>query len=122
MKHLLLSLTVSVMLVSCMSSDSGPTSPPPSSGGLTASPAGLRIAPGANAAVAIGGGTRPEAITLQPNGSVATASLNDTTLTIHAVAVGSTSVRVGDDSSPRKTVDISITVATSAAAMISFKR
>jgi len=122
MKHLLLSLTVSLILVSCMSSDSGPTSPPPPSGGLTATPASIRIAPGANAAVSISSGTRPEAIVLQPNGSVATASLNDTTLTIHAVAVGSTSVRIGDDSSPRKTVDISISVATSAAAMMFSKR
>ncbi|MBI1806914.1 MAG: hypothetical protein HYR76_07680 [Ignavibacteria bacterium] len=89
-----------------------------SSGGLTATPANVRMLPGQNATVSISGGTRPESIIAQPTSSIATASLNDTSVSIHGVNVGSTSVRVGDSSTPQKTVTIGITVATSAVAIL----
>src|ERR1051326_8277402 len=111
-------LLMAIIEPSCKGSDSEPTSPPAASGGLTASPPGIHIAPGASSVVSIRGGTRPESIIGSPNGSVATASLSDTVLTVQGVAVGSTSVRVGDQSTPQKTVSISITIATSAAALI----
>jgi hypothetical protein len=93
-----------------------PTIPPPN--GLSATPPSVRILPGVNAVIAISGGTRPEIITSSPNASVATASLTDTSLTVHGVGIGSTSMQVADHSSPSKTVDIAITIATSAVAII----
>lgn len=108
---------VALLIASCKSSDSGPSSPP-SGGGLTATPSSVHLMPSQNALVSLSGGTRPESITSSPNSSVATASLIDTVLTIHAVGVGSTSVTIGDHSSPQKTASVAITIATAAASMI----
>ena len=108
---------LTLSMLSCKQDTSEPTSPP-SSGGLTANPANVRILPATNTAVAISGGTRPESILSPPNSSIATASLTDTSVSIHGVNVGSTSVQVGDHSTPQKTVTIGITVATSAVAIL----
>lgn len=110
-----LALLSILALASCKQDTSEP--PPPSSG-LTANPASVRILPGQNTAVAISGGTRPESIIAQPNSSIATAALTDTSLSILGVSVGSTSVQVGDRSTPQKTVTIGITVATSSVAIL----
>ncbi len=91
--------------------------PPPQNNGLTATPGSVRLLPGGSAAVSVGGGTKPDMIVANPSAGVATASIVDTTVTIHGVAVGSTSMRVGDQSTPQKYVDIAITVATSAVAI-----
>lgn len=119
MKQILWCAIISIILGSCKGSDSAPTeTPAPSGGGLTAVPAGIRMLPGANVAVSIRGGTRPESIIGSPNGLVASATMSDTVLTVHGVGVGSTSVKVGDQSTPQKTVSISISIATSAVAIL----
>ena len=117
-RHVLLLVTFLFLLGSCKDSGTDTTPPTPPPNGLGATPPSVRILPGADAVIAISGGTRPENITVMPNASIATASLTDTSLTVHGVALGSTSVQVGDNSSPKKTVDIAITIATSAVALI----
>jgi len=84
---------------------------------LTATPTSVSIASaGGTADVAIGGGATPYSIVTQPDAGVATATLVDATLTVTAVADGSTSVVVKDNSSPAQTVTIPVTVAPAAAA------
>jgi hypothetical protein len=118
MKSILLCLLLSLLLTSCKGSGSDTVEPPPPAAGLTATPSSLHMLPGQNANVSISGGTRPESILSGPDGSVATATLSDTVVTVHGVAVGSTFVRIGDHSSPQKTANIVITIATAAASMI----
>ncbi|MCD6248848.1 MAG: hypothetical protein J7J98_00780 [candidate division Zixibacteria bacterium] len=78
---------------------------------LTATPTSVSIASaGGTADVAIGGGATPYSIVTQPDAGVATATLVDATLTVTAVADGSTSVVVKDNSSPAQTVTIPVTV------------
>jgi hypothetical protein len=91
---------------------------PPAGGGLTANPSSVRLLPNSSANVSIMGATRPISIITAPS-SVATAAINDTVLSVQAGPnIGITSVRVGDNSSPQKTVTIDITIATTAIAMI----
>ncbi len=88
------------------------------SGGLTANPPSVRLIVNTITKVSIIGSSRPDTIISPPNSSVATATLSDTVLTIHAGAsAGATSVGVGDSHSPRLTVTVDITVATSAASL-----
>lgn len=112
-------IALTLLVGSCKESttDSNPITPPPS-GDLIANPSSLRIAPAADAVSSIGAGVRPLAIVTQPTSSIATATLTDTVVAIHGVGVGSTSIKIGDHSTPQKTVVIAITVATSAAAII----
>lgn len=118
---LLGSALLALLLFSCKdsgtNSDNQQTTPPP--GGLTASPPSVRLLPGLSANVFVKGSKLPDTILVAPNATFATATLTDSVVAIHATAnVGSTSVKVGDASSPQKTVTISITVATAAAAII----
>ncbi|MCX6138203.1 MAG: hypothetical protein NTV54_11985 [Ignavibacteriales bacterium] len=57
-------------------------------------------------------GTRPFSILTAPNSAVATAVISGSTVTVLGVAAGSTSMVVKDNSSPVKTLTISITVST----------
>ena len=114
MKYALPILLLLVSL-SCSNSSTEPPSPPP---GMTANPSSVHLLPGGNQTVSIVGSTRPDVILINTNAVVATATLSDTVVNIHGVTVGSTSVRIGDGSSSQKTVDISITVATAAAAVV----
>lgn len=103
----------------CKQSTTEPSTvpPPPQTHGMTASPGSVRILPGNNSIVSVGGGSKPDTIVTNPSPGVATASIADTLVTIHGVGVGSTSMRVADHSVPEKYVDIAITVATSAVAI-----
>lgn len=97
--------------------DPAPVAPPPP--GLTAVPAAVSVGPGLSANIQISGGTPPYEILVQPDTSLASATLqnpgaNPATLVVTAVSVaspaGSTSVKVGDNSpSPRKEVTVQIT-------------
>lgn len=120
MKKILCSLILFVAVNSCKETGTAPEISLPSipSNALTASPSSVRLLPGGSRAVSISNSTIPDTIVIAPNSLVATASLNDTVLTIKAVALGSTSVRVADHSLPPKLVDIVITVATNAVAVI----
>ena len=112
-----------ILLGSCKDSGTDSVTPPPAPpppNALVATPSSVRILPSANAIVAISNGVRPDSITIQPNNAIATAFLSDTSLTVHGVALGSTSLRIRDNSSPQKTIDISISIATTAAAIIIF--
>ncbi len=117
---LVIALASLMMLQRC--SKSGTTepnpSPPPSSGGLAATPSSVRLLPGANATVVVSGGSKPDTILIASASNIATATLADTVVTIQGVAVGTTSVRIGDHSAPQKMVDIGITVATTPVAVM----
>ena len=119
MRGMVCCVIIALVLISCKGGGSDMTAPPPpGGGGLTATPSSVHLLPGQNAAISISGGTRPEGIVSAPDGAVATASISDTVVTVHAVSVGSTSFKVGDHSTPQKTASIVITIATAAAAMI----
>jgi len=81
--------------------------------GLTASPTSVSVAVGSASSATISGGTTPYTIQTAPSSSIATASISGATLSVSGVAVGVTSVVVKDNSSPAKTVTVSITVTSS---------
>src|SRR5512141_279489 len=103
-----LAAAVIVLIYSCKDMGTeAPAPPPPVVNQLTAVPPSVNVGSGSAATVSISGGVRPYAISTAPSASLATAVLNDTTLTITGVtiasAAGSTSVRVVDGSpSPAK--------------------
>jgi hypothetical protein len=112
-----LAAAVIVLMYSCkdMGTEApAPPPPPPVVNQLTAVPPSVTVGSGTTATVSISGGVRPYAISTAPSASLATAVLNDTTLTITGVtiasAAGSTSVRVVDGSpSPAKGVTVPVT-------------
>ena len=70
----------------------------------------VSVAVGGDQQTVISGGTSPYSIQTAPYSSTATASISGATVTVHGVAAGSTSMVVKDNSSPAKTVTISINV------------
>ncbi len=121
---LLVALVTVVTIQHCSKSSNTtePNPPPPAAGGLTAVPASVRIMPGNSAAVVVSGGISPDTILIPPASNIATCSLADSIVTIHGVAVGGTSVRIGDHGSPQHSVDIGITVATTPVAIMTTAR
>ena len=116
MKYFLLAIIVgTVTLFGCTQDD---TTQPPATGGLTATPNSVSLHPGSSQRVAISGGSRPYSILSPPSASTATAALDLTGVTIHGVGGGSTSLKIGDNGSPQKNVQINISVATSAASIV----
>ncbi|MCX6136169.1 MAG: hypothetical protein NTV54_01555, partial [Ignavibacteriales bacterium] len=94
-----------------------------SSTSLTASVNPVTVNAGGTGTTTISGGTTPYSITTQPTNSIATASINSNVVTINGVATGSTSLVVSDNSSPKKSVTVSITISSggfSTAGAISF--
>ncbi len=77
---------------------------------MVASPSSISVVSGSNTTAVISGGTTPYSIQTAPTSTVATASINGSTLTVTGVAAGSTSVTVKDNSVTPKTVTIPITV------------
>lgn len=92
---------------SCGDSGSDPASAP---AGLTVSSTALSLQPGDTARLTLGGGAQPYAVATPPAAGVATASLAGATLTVAALAQGSTSVTVRDASSPAQSATVQVTV------------
>lgn len=80
---------------------------------LSLSPASISIAEGTSIMVNIAGGTVPYSITSQPAGSIATASIAGSTLTVTGLSAGTTTVKIGDASSPVQTKSLAVAITSS---------
>jgi hypothetical protein len=106
-----LSLAAAMFAMSgCNKKTDSPTGVDTGASGLTATVNPVSVTVGGSQQTVVGGGTAPYSVQTEPTATIATASISSATMTIHGIAVGSTSMVVKDSSNPAKTVTIQITV------------
>ena len=120
-RFLMLSMVVSGILVlvgSCK--DAGtvapPTPPPPISAGRSS----FTLVPGEVSGTRLSGGSPPYSLVSGGSTTIVVASLSGDSLSLRGVGIGSTNVVVGDNSSPRLTLTMSVTVTGLAVGKASF--
>ncbi len=110
MKNTLLSLTVLSLVIALVLSSAGCSEDSVSTvTGFTVSSVSASVAPNGDIVITITGGTTPYSITSGPDGTVATAVLSGGSLTIHGVAGGYTTLKVGDAASASATISVIVT-------------
>jgi hypothetical protein len=102
---LITSIAVLFAVPGCSEDTTAPTTPP----GFAVSSASVSVAPGAGVDVTLSGGTAPYTITAGSDTIFAMATLTGSTLSIHGMDGGFTTVTVGDAASATATVSISVT-------------
>jgi hypothetical protein len=112
MKNILLVLSmVSIGLISFACDKEDTVVTPVSEPALVASATSIILLTNASATVVIGNGTEPYTIVEQPNTAIANAQMTESrTMMISSKAIGSTTVKVKDSSSPVRTISVSIKV------------
>jgi len=106
--HLICLVVSALLLVSCRKDDTtAPTMPGPT---LTPGQSSFTLRQGDSASTTISGGTLPYSLLVKGDTTRVTAMLAGTVLTVHALSAGSSSLLIGDNSSPRLTVGINVTV------------
>ena len=80
---------------------------------LFATPNSVSMVAGTDTTVSLSGGVAPYVIVHEPKANVAAASVDGSTVTIHAIGTGGSSATVGDNATPQTTATISIVVTTS---------
>ena len=98
----IISLTVLFLVPGCTEDATGPPA------GFSVSSVTITVAPGGDIVVTISGGTTPYSISAGSDTSVATASVSGSSLNLHGVDGGFTTVTVNDAASGSATVSISV--------------
>jgi len=97
--------------------DMGNEVPPPP---LSIGQSSITLIPGGTTAIKLSGGTKPYSFVSSGNTGVVDASIVGDSLKLRAVGLGSTAIIVGDNSSPRLSVTLNITVTELAVGQTSF--
>lgn len=99
-------VVLGVLIGSCKKDET--TAPPSTGPSLIVGHSSLSLHPGDTASTTISGGTPPYAFVDKGDTTKVLPSLSDSSLTVHAVGVGSSTIIVGDNSSPalRGTINV----------------
>lgn len=100
--------------------DMGSEVPPAPPMPITAGQSSFSLVPGQFAGTVLSGGVRPYSLVSEGNTNVVTASFAGDSLKLQALALGTSTIVVGDNSSPQQTTTVVVTVVALAAGQNSF--
>lgn len=100
--------------------DMGSEVPPPPPTPVTVGQNSFFLVPGQSAATLLSGGIRPYSFVSEGNTSVVNPSFADDSLRLQALGLGTSTIVIGDNSSPQQTTTVSVTVVALAAGQNTF--